>query len=172
MSDLTREIENLKFDILRNAIYHTARGQFFDLISRLINFTIIVLGTGAASQLGAATGKIDDRWLAGAAALLAALQLVGDFGVAARNHAYLQRRCYELLSELELSTPLDEGRIATLRAKLIILYGEEPPPMRALDAVAYNAACDSVGKPDARVRINLFQDPCANFIRLMGQRSR
>lgn len=155
--ELEKQASDLRFEILRNAIYHTARGQFLDLCTRVISFVIILLGTAAASQLGAATSKFDDRWLAGAAALVATFQLVGDFGVAARTHSYLQRRCYELLAELETLLPLDEAAIANLRAKLTILYGEEPPPMRALDAVAYNAACDSLGKEKSRVRIGILQ---------------
>jgi hypothetical protein len=70
-------------------------------------------------------------------------------------HAYLQRRCYEILAELENTKSPDESKIADIRAKLIILYGEEPPPMRALDAIAYNAACDSVGKSGERVKVTL-----------------
>ena len=122
-----------------------------------MNFVIIALGTSAAAQLGDATHIIDDKWLAGLAALVATFQLVSDFGVAAATHAYLQRRCYELLSELELVVVADEPKLAALRAKLTTLYGEEPPPMRALDAVAYNAACDSIGKGEERVEINWWQ---------------
>jgi hypothetical protein len=157
MTDLKKQAADLRFDILRNAIYHTSRSQFLDFLTRVINFFIILLGTAAAAQLGEATHRFDDRWLAGAAALVATIQLVGDFGVAGRTHSYLQRRCYELLAELEMLAPLEEANIATLRAKLTTLYGEEPPPMRALDAVAYNAACDSLGKEQDRVKIGALQ---------------
>jgi hypothetical protein len=153
---------------LRNAIYHTSRSQFLDWCTRITNFTIIFLGTPAAAQLGEATHRFDDRWLAGAAALVATIQLVGDFGVAARTHSYLQRRCYELLAELEMLSPIEEARIANLRAKLTTLYGEEPPPMRALDAVAYNAACDSPGKEKDRVRIGLLQSVLRHIFPFYG----
>jgi hypothetical protein len=111
---------------------------------------------------------IDDRVLAGAAALIAALQLVGDFGVAARNHAYLQRKCYELLANVEQMMPPDEAGILALRAKLTTLYGEEPPPMRALDAVAYNAACESTGREDGRLRIGVLQSIFRHFYPFNG----
>lgn len=157
MVDVVKQAADLRFDILRNAIYHTARNQFLGRCTRIVNFVIIALGTSAAAQLGDATHIIDDKWLAGLAALVATFQLVSDFGVAAATHAYLQRRCYELLSELELVVVADEPKLAALRAKLTTLYGEEPPPMRALDAVAYNAACDSIGRGDERVEINWWQ---------------
>jgi hypothetical protein len=157
MADVTELASDLRFDILRNAIYHSARSRFLDLCNRAVNFVIIVLGTAAASQMGTATGKIDDKWLAAMAALVAAFQLVSDFGVAARTHAYLQRRCYELLADLELLASPTDGAVLSLRAKLTTLYGEEPPPMRALDAVAYNAACDSLGKESKRVVITPWQ---------------
>ena len=157
MVDLSKQVADLRFEILRNAIYHTARNQFLDGCARYINFVVIVLGTSAAAQLGSETWKLDPKWLAAAAAFFATFQLVGGFAVSARVHAYLQRRCYELLAELEGTVSLDESKIAALRAKLIILYGEEPPPMRALDAVAYNAACDSIGKSTERVKINGWQ---------------
>jgi hypothetical protein len=116
---------------------------------------VIILGTSAAAELG--SGYIDPKWLAATAAFVATLQLVADFAVSARVHAYLQRRCYELLAELEGIKSPDESAIAGIRAKLTILYGEEPPPMRALDAVAYNTACDSIGRSSERVKITFWQ---------------
>jgi hypothetical protein len=111
---------------------------------------------------------VDPKWLAAAAAIVATLQLVGDFAVSARVHGYLQRRCYEVLAELEETKPGDEAKIAALRAKLTILYGEEPPQMRALDAIAYNAACDSVGKSNARVKISFLQSLLRHFYPFNG----
>jgi hypothetical protein len=155
MADVAKQGADLRFDILRNAIYHTARNQFLDRCTRITNFIVIALGTSAAAELG--SGYVDPKWLAAAAATFATLQLVGDFAVTARVHAYLQRRCYELLAELEGINSPDESKIAAIRAKLTTLYGEEPPPMRALDAVAYNAACDSIGKSGQRVKISFWQ---------------
>ncbi|AZG75550.1 hypothetical protein [Methylocystis rosea] len=166
MIDLHQLEEDLRFDLLRNAIYHTARGQFLDLCTRSLNFVVIALGTSAAAEIG--KGHIEPKWLAAAATFAATIQLVGDLGVSARVHFYLQRRCYELLSELEGPAPKDQTKIAEVRAKLTVLYGEEPPPMRALDAVAYNAACDSVGKGERRVKISWFQSAMRQFYPFNG----
>ena len=157
MFDVTKQATDLRFELLRNAIYHTARNQFLDKCARYMNFFVIVFGTSAAAQLGSEKWNIDPKWLAAGAALSATFQLVGDFAVSARVHAYLQRRCYELLAELEGTVPLEELKIVALRAKLTTLYGEEPPPLRALDAIAYNAACDSIGKGAERVKIKWWQ---------------
>ena len=153
-------ISELKFDILRNAIYHTARAQYLDRCTKLLNLIIIVLGTSAAAQLGSDALKVDPKWLSIGTAFFAAFQLVGDFAVSARVHAYLQRRCYELLSEvelIELRSNFDDSKIAEVKSKLDLIYGEEPPPMRALDAIAYNAACDTLGKSNSRVKISWLQ---------------
>ncbi|MBO0734685.1 MAG: hypothetical protein J2P49_10310 [Methylocapsa sp.] len=150
--DNSKQMDDLRFDLLRNAIYHTARRQFLDRCMRITNFFVIILGASAATDL--MSRHVGAKWLAAAAAIVATLQLVADFAVSARDHGYLQRRCYELLSELESLEPNEEQKIASIRAKLTILYGEEPPQMRALDAIAYNAACDSIGKSNARVKID------------------
>jgi hypothetical protein len=155
---MNKQIADLRFDLLRNALYHTARGQFFDWCMRALNFLVIVLGATAISDW-----VPNAKLLAGGAALAGAIQLVADFSGLARLHGYLQRRCYELLSELETETEPTEKKIAAIRGKLTALYGEEPPPMRALDAIAYNAACDSVGKSDGRVRVAWWQWILSNF---------
>jgi hypothetical protein len=36
---------------------------------------------------------------------------------------------------------------AKWQADLNLIYADEPPPMRALDAIAHNKACDSLGCP-------------------------
>jgi hypothetical protein len=135
----------LTFDILRNAIYHTARHAFLDRINRFIVFLVIGFGTSAAAQFGQHFG-LDDKWLAAAAAFVATLQLVADFGVSASLHAYLQKRCYELLSELEIVPDGETDDVLKLRSRLTLIYGDEPPQMRALDAIAFNAASDSLGR--------------------------
>ena len=65
-----------------------------------------------------------------------------------------------MLSEvelIELRSNFDDSKIAEVKSKLDLIYGEEPPPMRALDAIAYNAACDTLGKSNSRVKISWLQ---------------
>ena len=128
MVDLDKLEGDLRFDLLRNAIYHSARARFLDFCTRVFNFAVILLGTSAAADLGK-IGNIDQGLLAAGAAIAGIVQLVGDFGVSARTHSYLQRRCYELLAELGSAAPTEES-LRAIRAKLTLVYGEEPPPMR------------------------------------------
>jgi hypothetical protein len=127
------------------------------------------VGAGAVGRFGALLG-LTDQVLVLAATIVATLQLVFDFGVKARDHEFLQRRYYELLSEIEsgiseidlLSDHPQEleqygSKISSWNAKLLLLYAEEPPPLRALDAVSYNAASDSLGRK-MRVKINFWQN--------------
>src|SRR5215203_3370112 len=137
-----RSKDDLRFDAMRNAIYHTARRQYLDSLNRWLNFVIIVAGTAAAGDLGKQFG-VEAAYLAGLTALAGTLQLVFDFSGRARTHEFLQRRYYELIAAI--SEPRGEEQIPRWEAELNRLYSEEPPPMRALDAIAYNAACDSLG---------------------------
>ena len=131
MSDFEDLKSGLTFDILRNAIYHTARRAFLDRINRIITFLVIVLGTSAAAQFGQHFG-FDDKWLAAGAAVLATLQLVADFGVSASVHTYLQKRCYELLVDLETVPDGEIDEVIKLRSRLTLIYGDEPPQMQRL----------------------------------------
>ena len=89
-----------RFDALRNALYHTARKSFLDFINRVINFFVIVFG---ASVVGKTAGHFpfDGLYLELATVIFATLQLVFDFGSKARLHEFLQRRYYDLLSEMK-----------------------------------------------------------------------
>lgn len=135
-------LPNPKFHALRNALYHTERRKFFDFSNRLLSFAIVVLGAGAAVK-SAHLLHVGDTWLEIAVVVLATAQLVFDFGGLARDHQYLQRRYYELLSEMERDSA---GNVeeAEWSARLLMLAGEEPMTMRAVDAIAYNKAVDAI----------------------------
>jgi hypothetical protein len=139
---------NPKFDALRNAIYHSSRRRFFELLSRSLSFLIVVSGTVAVANLQI----FDARWAAALAAVIGALQLVFDFHGRARLHELLQRRYFELIAQIdEVPNPTPEQR-KQWQATLSRIYADEPPPMRALDAIAYNAACRNMGYADKNFR--------------------
>jgi hypothetical protein len=132
-----------RFDALRNALYHTERRNFLDRINRGLSFFVIVFGAGV---VGKATERfsISGLWLELGVVILATGQLVFDFGARARDHEFLQRRYYELLSEMETDPSPDQDATKKWSAKLLTISGEEPMTLRALDAVAYNKALDAV----------------------------
>jgi hypothetical protein len=148
------KLEQLKFDSLRNAIYHASRKSFLDWLNKFLSLIIILAGASAVGDLGAHF-HVDAKWLAFIAAAGGAFQLVFDFGVRAREHEFLQRRYYELIATMSEKTEPTVDDLATWEADLNRLYSEEPPPMRALDAIAYNAAVESLGK-DKRIEVRWY----------------
>lgn len=136
---------NPRFDALRNAIYHSSRRRFFELLTRSLSFLVVVSGTVAVS------GLLNPKWLAAAAAVIGASQLVFDFSGRARVHEMLQRKYYDLIAQMDgVQNPTD-SQIGEWQAALNRIYVDEPPPMRALDAIAYNAACRHVGGGQFRI---------------------
>jgi len=130
---------NPKFDALRNAIYHTSRRRFFELLTRSLSFLVVVSGTAAVANLHA----IEPRIAAAGAATIGALQLVFDFNGRARTHEILQRKYYDLIAEIDgIQSPNDE-QILKWQA--------------ALDAIAYNAACRNMGYDSSPKRVKFYQ---------------
>jgi hypothetical protein len=157
-----------RFDALRNALYHTERRTFLDRLNKGLNFLVIVFGAGV---VGKATEHlpIPSLWLELAVVVVATAQLVFDFGSLARDHEFLQRRYYELLSEMESGNPDDSGDRKKWSAKLVAIAAEEPMTMRALDAVAYNKALDALwDDPDLqkqhRQNVRWYQYYFRNFL--------
>jgi hypothetical protein len=134
----------LQFDALRNAIYHSSRRQFLDRLNRTFNFFVIAFGSAAVGDVGRAW-EISPLWFTAVSALAGILQLVFDYGGLARTHEFLQRRFYDLSSEIAETTDVDEAKCRKWQSALFKLYGEEPAIMWAADAVAWNAALDSLG---------------------------
>ena len=161
---------DVRFDALRNAIYHTERRFFFDLINRLINFMVIALG---ASVAGKAAGQLNfpELWLELSVVIVATAQLVFDFGSRARTHEFLQKRYYELLAEME--TGDSEAKRKQWGEKLMTIAADEPMAMRALDALAYNKAVDAtISDPqrvaECRLRVPWWHRRLRHFIAFQG----
>lgn len=128
-----------KFDALRNAIYHSARKDYFDSLNRFLNFLVIVLGAGVAGKVSELF-HFKELWLEFSVLVVATAQLTFDFGYKARTHEFLQRKYHELLSEMEIDGSDD---LKKWKSKQQAIAADEPMPMRALDALAYNAAVDA-----------------------------
>ncbi|MBM3603231.1 MAG: hypothetical protein FJX25_00405 [Alphaproteobacteria bacterium] len=166
---MTPNRETIRFNVLRNALYHTARRRSLERVNRVFNFLVVILGTAAASSLGEnlqvptfATGM--------AVAILGALQLVYDFGRQARDHQTLQRDYYSLLADIESKIEPDENQCAEWWSKMIRITGDEPPVLRALDAKAYNDAIGATGAFDMseRLRIPLWHRLVGGFFAFEG----
>lgn len=162
-----------RFDALRNAIYHTSRGKFLDALNRTFNFVVIMLGAAAVGKI-AGILEIGDYWVQFAIVLVATVQLVFDFGGRAGTHKFLQKRYYELLAEMEVAPRLDtDNAKKKWSARLLTVAGDEPIPMRALDALAYNTALDAlINDPSelnkCRLRVPLVHRCLKQFIAFQG----
>lgn len=139
-------LHDVKFSALRNALYHTARRRRLDAMDRVGSFLVILFGAGAATDLAVALHPMAPKALAAIAAAIGALQLVFAFGNRARDHEFLQRRYYELLSEMD-EFGEDKSRIPGWCGALTKIAGDEPPSRMLPEAAAYNAAASALGVP-------------------------
>ncbi len=158
-----------KFDALRNAIYHSARKNYYDSLNRMLNFLVIILGAGVAGKVSEPF-HLGERWLEFGVILFATLQLTFDFGYKARTHEFLQRKYNEMLADIELEAAPDPAK---WRSKLYTIASDEPMPMRALDALAYNAALDATISDPAvkqanRVRVPFLHRLLRHFLARQG----
>ncbi|KQS74058.1 hypothetical protein ASG25_21540 [Rhizobium sp. Leaf384] len=143
---MTTDRENIYFNVLRNALYHTGRRMTFDRWSRWGNFAVIVLGASAFADVTRPLfGQGYAVWLGGITAVIGAIQLVFDFGGRAREHQSLQRDYYNLLDDIEESAMPSIEQIGRWRGAMVRIAGGEPPVLRALDCKAYN---DAIGATD------------------------
>jgi hypothetical protein len=133
--------ENIRFNALRNALYHTGRRLTFERWNRWCNFAVILLGAAAMADFAKGAGFGDHQYvLGGLVAAVGAAQLVFDFAGRARDHQALQRDYYHLLADIEEAAAPDESLVSLWRGRMIRIAGDEPPTYRALDAKAYNDA--------------------------------
>lgn len=163
----------LRLNVLRNALYHTARRRFFERINRFANFLVVLLGASAMASLASRIG-LAPIVLGGLIATVGSVQLVFDFGGAARDHQALQRDYYHLLADIEEMTEAGESDFATFYARMIRIAGDEPPILKAIDAKAYNDAIDALETyPDGeRLRIPWHHTLFGGFITFEGYRYR
>jgi len=165
-----RTAHSLEFDALRNALYHTARRQVLEGLSRWMNFLVILGGAGTVTQI-AGQNTTASVGLGIAITAIGALQLVFDFAGRARTHELLQRRYYDLLSEIQGGgEPTIEQRFHFTR-EMTKIAGEEPPTYRALDAIAYNEALDAMLGPDEahqKCKLNWWQNATRHFFHHNG----
>ncbi|MBP2560803.1 hypothetical protein J2857_003572 [Neorhizobium galegae] len=133
--------ENVAFNVLRNALYHTGRRMTFDRWNRWCNFAVIVLGAVAMADFFRNFGIGQSAvYTGGATALIGASQLVFDFAGRARDHQALQRDYYALLAEIEECDEPTIDQLSGWKGKMLRITGDEPPTLRALDCKAYNDA--------------------------------
>ena len=144
--------ELLRFNVLRNALYHTARRRSLERWNRVFNFVVVVLGAAAFGQVVTQIA-INPAWIGLIVAVVGALQLVMDFGRQARDHQSLQRDYYFLLADIEQNLDDSPERCAEWVGRMLRITADEPPTLRSIDAKAYNDALDAIGKFETSERL-------------------
>lgn len=134
----TKAIEDLRFDLLRSALYHDIRQTALLRLHKILTFVNIMLGSGAIAAFGAQFPLIG-QFAGLAVATVGAAQLVFDFNGSARDHADLRRRYYSLLATAQRDT--DPAAIA---AEMTLIYADEPPLRDRVNRRAHNQAGESM----------------------------
>lgn len=167
---MTPDRDNIRFNVLRNALYHTARRRVLERTNRIFSFLVVVLGAAAVGDV-MAIFHVQQYWVGMAVAVIGALQLVFDFGRQARDHQALQRDYYALLADIE-AVPTGEGsQCAEWYSRMIRITADEPPILRAIDAKAYNDAIDAteIYPRDQRLKIPLLHRLLGGFFPFEGR---
>jgi len=140
-SDVLTGLGLMQFRCIRNAAYHEDREHFYAFAHRVLMFIVVALGT---LSIGASLAH-ENIWasLGTLIAVLAGLiDIVWNVDGLARQHSTLRRRCYDLLARMEYGEP-----IKALQAEYTRMIADEPPAMHAVNALAFNAAVDALGRP-------------------------
>jgi len=131
----------LRFSIEKSLRYHQRRRAFFESVHRSLMFAVILLGSAGASAIFGASA-----WLAFAAALAGAIDLVWSPGSRARDHIVLHQKFSALMMEITRAAAPDAAAVADLRARRIEIEMGEPPIYWALEKDCHNEVCYAFGR--------------------------
>lgn len=167
---MKENLELIRFNVLRNALYHVARRRSLERINRFFNFMVIALGTAAVADLVSVFDwRVPTEAFGAAIAIVGALQLVFDFGRAARDHQALQREYYNLLADIEAVIAPDQNQLAEWYSRMIRISADEAPVLKAIDAKAYNDAIDALEwDREQRLVVPWWHKPLAGVVSFEG----
>jgi len=172
-SQLLTDTKNLKFDLLRQAFYHSDELAFYLLIERLTKFLSAMAGTavvGAAMLQHQAFAVVFGF-------IITALQMadiVMGIGSKAVLHENKRERYFSLLADLE-STTVSQDLILKVKGQMTREWEKEPVIFWGVDAVAYNSAVLSMTsnvKTSDLIRINWYEKLLRHLYRFDPDRFR
>lgn len=167
-----KSVQAVRFDVLRNALYHTGKRRQFDRLEKCLNFLVIVLGTSVVSELGQKLfNNTGAQYLGAATAIIGAAQLTFGFAIKAREHEGLQRRYYDVLQRIEAVINPTVEQAVQWQAEMVKITGDEPPTDAVADALAYNDAANSLGYgADALLHVPVWARLIGKILPLRGYR--
>jgi hypothetical protein len=142
------QIDDVEFDCVRSAIYHGARMHFLDLLNRWMMFIVVLSSTATMANFILQMG-VSPEFFAIISATFAAANIAFGISNSARDHDFLRRKYYELLAKL-MEGHAEEDIAERVHCDMLRLSATEPPPLRALDAIAYNAALEGMGRDQSK----------------------
>lgn len=170
VTELQYRRARIRQDLLRNALYHSYRRRFFDSAIRWSNFATILLGASAALNFLGQFG-VNSVVIGMAVAVVGALQLVFDLSGRANEHRQFQKEYYRLLAAVPEPDSFTAEDCTNLARRIAELSAEEPPTLRALDAIAYNDAIAALGDFDIatqRLRVPFLHARLAGMLSFTG----
>jgi TIR domain len=169
-----RILFNLRFDLIRNALYHTDEQFFFSKLHQTIQVVIVLASTALFIATSFTFSSIFGTIVAGTVVTLATVDLVFDFSGRARLHSSLRQRYLGLLEQFERKSLTTQFAAQTQEA-IYQLQGEEPPLNYCVEALAWNRARISMGLPTHEsdlIAVNWWQRLLRHVIRFSPEHFR
>lgn len=136
------EIYEQLFAVQRSIRYHDRRVAHFDTLHKLTNVCTIFIAGIVILELTGAKSPEWVKWFAAVAAILGAFDLVVGYGHRANQHRDLKRRFCVLERKLIQG---DATQLQQLMGERSEIEADEPPVLRALDALCHNEMCAASG---------------------------
>ncbi|MDB5596245.1 MAG: hypothetical protein JWM36_3206 [Hyphomicrobiales bacterium] len=145
------ELDDLRFEIIRGAMYHDDLERHYARLHRWIMFIVIFSGTAAAANMLPAQPILWWPWAEPSKPVLALLlsllstlagtvDIVWDVSGKARLHSSLKRQAYDLLADCE-DADCDARQ---MRQRIVRTLVDEPPILHAANALAFNGAAQNM----------------------------
>lgn len=138
---LRRRAYHFRCDVERCMVYHAHRRSFFDFLHKLTMLAIIVVSSAVIADF---FGSLPT--LGVVVAILAALDMVFDYSVKARDHEFLYRRYAELDADFYARTEIGNDLLLELEGRYRRLVADEPPHYKSLNALCHNEVMIAQGQ--------------------------
>lgn len=146
-----RNLDQVRFDILRNALYHTAMRRRFDRLDRWGNFLVVLLGaTTVVKPVDSIFGFAATQVFGVVTTMIGAAKLAFGFSATARTHEALQRRYFDILASIEAHPCPSDEDVRGWYAAMVKTTADEPPVNHLVDAISYNEAANTLGHTKAQ----------------------
>lgn len=168
--EVTDRAHKVRFELTCDIAYHAIREQFFARLNRFLTGAQVLLGTSAVAAIVSEWPNAT-VYLVAISAIAGVLLLVADPAGSARDHRSFRTRLQSINASLEEFGDTEEA-LRSSRAARMRVAGEAPPAYRAISALAYNTAINSIYEEEAaalyRYKIGFWRRLAANWFPMRG----